>query len=82
MTPLDDAVTRGLQFGARLESRTDTSATLVYGKPVNHVLHLILTLVTCGLWVPFWLGFGLLGGETRTVLTIAPDGSVIVRKVP
>jgi len=22
---------------------------------VNHLIHLILTLVTCGLWAPFWI---------------------------
>lgn len=22
--------------------------------PVNHVLHLLLSIVTCGLWLPVW----------------------------
>lgn len=25
------------------------------GKPVNHVLHAILSVVTVGLWLPVWL---------------------------
>ena len=24
-------------------------------KRVNHVLHLILTILTCGLWLPVWI---------------------------
>jgi hypothetical protein len=24
-------------------------------KPINHVLHAVLTLLTCGLWLPVWL---------------------------
>lgn len=24
-------------------------------KPTNHVFHLIMTLVTCGLWAPVWI---------------------------
>ena len=33
----------------RVESQTDYNAILVKGKPVNHVLHLILSIVTFGL---------------------------------
>lgn len=27
----------------------------VPGKPVNHVLHAILTVLTVGMWLPVWL---------------------------
>ena len=38
-----------------MESQTDYTALIRFGKPINHVLHLILTLVTFGLWGIVWL---------------------------
>ena len=36
------------QGGRRVETQSDFSAVLVQGKPVNHVLHLILSVLTFG----------------------------------
>lgn len=33
----------------RVETRGQTSAVVVFGKPVNHVLHLLLLIFTCSL---------------------------------
>lgn len=37
--------------------------------PTNHVLHLVLTLVTCGLWAPVWAVMAIVNSfsETRSV---------------
>ena len=35
---------------------------LVTRPGVNHVLHLLVTLTTCGLWAFVWLGIALFGG--------------------
>lgn len=32
----------------------------------NHILHLILTLITCGLWAPAWLGVYLVNANTNS----------------
>ncbi|MEV5836779.1 hypothetical protein [Nocardia sp. NPDC052112] len=33
-----------------------TGRGVVYVRPgVNHGLHLVLTLLTCGLWAPIWI---------------------------
>jgi hypothetical protein len=38
--------------------------------PTNHVLHLILTLVSCGLWAPVWLVLAIINANTdRTTVT-------------
>ncbi len=63
--------------GARIESQTQDQAVVVYGKPVNHVLHLILTLVTCGLWAIVWVIMALAGGEKRQVIRVDPYGNVM-----
>lgn len=36
-----------------------------YRPPVNHVLHLILTLLTCGLWAPVWIVMAIIDAVRR-----------------
>jgi hypothetical protein len=42
---------------------------VVTGKPVNHVLHLLLSLFLCAMWVPVWLIMAAVGGEIVPPLT-------------
>ncbi len=37
------------RLGKRVESRTDYAAVLAKGEPVNHALHLPVTILTLGL---------------------------------
>jgi hypothetical protein len=67
--------------GARVESQSDFQAVLVRGKPVNHVLHLILTLVTFTLWGWVWIALAIFGGEKRSMITVDEYGNVAVLKV-
>jgi hypothetical protein len=62
---LDEQIASYLTKGWRIESRTDHSAVLVKGKRVNHLLHLVLSLVTFGLWLPVWLIVAIAAGEKR-----------------
>jgi hypothetical protein len=56
---------------ARVESQSDYQAVLVTGHPVNHILHLLLTLFcTCGLWVFVWLFLVLTGGVKRQLIFV------------
>ena len=60
--------------GWRVESQNDYSVTFVKGRRPNHLLHLILTLITVGLWgVLVWLPLVLFGGEKRQVVTLPSD---------
>lgn len=43
-----------LRDGWRIESQTPTQVVLVKGEPFNHVLHLLLSIFTAGLWLPVW----------------------------
>lgn len=65
------AVSRG-----RVESVTPYSAVVVTGQKVNHVLHLLVSVLLCGFWLPIWLIIALTGGEKRHVLAVDQCGNV------
>jgi hypothetical protein len=67
--------------GARVESQSDFQAVVVRGKPVNHVLHLILTLVTLMTWGFVWIALAIFGGEKRAMVTVDEYGNTAVQKV-
>lgn len=67
--------------GARIESQSDYQAVTVRGKSVNHVLHLILTLVTLGFWAIVWIALAIFGGEKRFMTNVDEYGNVLVQKV-
>jgi len=46
-------VSRQRWFGAVVEPQQ--TVIVNQRKQVNHALHLILTLLTCGLWLPVWI---------------------------
>ena len=50
-----------------------------YGKPVNHVLHAILTVLLLGLWLIVWIALIITGGEKRTIITVDEYGRIYLR---
>jgi hypothetical protein len=70
---LQTAAARGL----RIESQSDFQAVLVEGKPVNHVLHAILTIFTCLLWGIVWAIIAATGGEKRQMVVVDEFGNVL-----
>ena len=75
------SVTNSIAMGRRVESQSDYQAVLVKGKPVNHVLHLILTLVTAGFWSPIWIALVIFGGEKREVARVDEWGNASIQKL-
>lgn len=67
--------------GWRVESQTDTDAILVRGGKCNHVLHLLLSLFTVGLWVIVWFFMAMASGEHRTSISVDEFGSILVTKL-
>ena len=63
--------------GMRVESQSDFQVILLKGKPVNHILHLILTIITFGLWGIVWIALSFLGGEKRQIVSVDEFGNVI-----
>jgi hypothetical protein len=77
---LDAAVASHVQVGWAVESRSPTMAVMVsHAASPNHVLHLLLSLVTCGLWLVVWLLVAVTSsGRTRRVaLTVGPNGEIV-----
>jgi len=68
--------------GARVESVQDFNVVLVYGKPVNHVVHILLAVVTCCIWLFVWPVVGVAGGERKATLIVDDYGNVTKIKIP
>ena len=73
---LDQRIHTEEEQGWRVESRTDTRATLARGKPLNTKLHLILTICTVGIWGIVCSALRTTGGETHRTLTDDEYGSI------
>ena len=67
---------QGAARGLRVESQAEYQAVFVEGQKVNHVLHVIITICTCGLWGIGWLVVALTGGEKRHQLIVDEFGNV------
>jgi hypothetical protein len=68
-------ITAQVVDGARVESQSDYQVVLARGHRLNNFMHLILTIVTFGLWGIVWLLLGLFGGEKRRVAFIDEWGN-------
>jgi hypothetical protein len=67
--------------GARVESQGDYQAILVKGHRPNHMLHLVLTIVTIGLWGFVWLGMIAFGGEKRMSASVDDWGNTNIQNL-
>jgi hypothetical protein len=76
---------RSLQFhgakGWRIETRSEFQATIAKGKELNHVLHLILTLVTVGLWGIVWIALAIFGGQKRRMISVDEYGNLVEQNI-
>ncbi|MGW0157844.1 DUF2510 domain-containing protein [Mycobacterium sp. NPDC003323] len=48
-----------------------------HGGGTSHGLHLVLTLLTCGLWLPIWALVAIFGGGPSSAVAVAGNGSVV-----
>ena len=62
--------------GWKLVFRGDFEAQLIKGKPTNHVLHLILSIITLGFWIPVWICVSLFAGQKEWFVTVDEYGNV------
>lgn len=65
-----------MQKGWTVESCTETVVRLTKGHENSHVLHLILSILTCGLWIPVWLFVAITTGKRSKTLKVDQNGRV------
>jgi hypothetical protein len=73
---LDAELFGWVRGGARVQARTATQAVVTTGKPVNHILHLLVSVLCCGAWLPVWALVTAFGGIFSRTLTIDENGEV------
>jgi hypothetical protein len=80
---LAQAVQLEVIAGGRIEAQGEFNAIIRFGNPVNHVLHLILTLVTCGVWSLVWLILFIISQTSRRTVTLNVDeyGNVVRQQI-
>lgn len=77
------AVQKEVARGGRVESQGPYNAIIRKGKGTNHVLHLILTLVTLGFWGLVWITLAIVNriGQGAIALTVDLYGNVQRQRV-
>lgn len=76
--------TRTLEgFSVVDRNEREVSAVLVKpGKPVNHVLHAVVSIFTCGLWAIVWIVLSMTQRrELRVRVGIDPYGNLLEERV-
>lgn len=73
---LNREVAQQVRGGWRVQSQTPTTAQLVKGHRTNHILHLILSIITLGIWLIVWLLMVVFGGESHRYLEVDEIGQV------
>jgi len=78
---LGRAVATQVAQGFRVESQSDYQAVLVRGHRLNHVLHLVLAIVTFLLWGIVWIALVIFGGEKRVMIVVDEFGITQVQRL-
>lgn len=73
---LAGAVNDSARHGWQIVSQTGSQAQLKKGKPTSHLLHLILSLVTLGIWLPVWIAVAIFAGEKHKMVSVDEYGRV------
>ena len=80
MTPTE-LIANYMQMGYRVESQGPNAVVMVRGNPVNHLLHLVLTLLTGGLWVIVWIGVAMANQQSRVIVHTDEEGQAYITTV-
>jgi hypothetical protein len=61
--------------GYRVESQQDYQAVIVRGKPINHPLHIIVSILTAGIWLIGYAVIAVTEGEKREIIQVDEWGT-------
>ena len=76
MKVLNQEIIKHQTLGKRVESQIEYHVVLVQKQDVNHILHLILSVCTAGLWLVVWAIMVLQTKDIRQVLQVDEYGSI------
>lgn len=71
---LDALIVDWTRGGWKLETRSDYQAVISKGHRPNHILHLLLTIFTLGLWAIVWIIVSITSREKRKTLAVDENG--------
>ena len=78
---LDSALNLYGAKGFRIENRSDYQATISKGKETRHVLHVVLTVLTGGVWLVVYVPLWLLTGMRRRLVVVDEYGNIVEQKL-
>ena len=67
------------RHGWKVQHESSFFASLVKGKRPNHILHLLLSIVTLGFWLPVWVILGISMGERNQTIEVDRFGNATFR---
>jgi hypothetical protein len=73
---LDQQLLKVVGNGGQVLTRTSTEAVVDVGTPVNHILHLLISVLLCGLWLPVWFFISTTNGARRITLMVDEYGEL------
>lgn len=79
LVALEVEVTRLTAAGWRIEERNEGSVTLTRGRKINHILHLLLSVVTLGVWMFVWATLIAFSGK-RTIRLYVDWTAIVSRE--
>ena len=77
---LEQSVMDAISKGWKIESQGKYHAVIVEGGSVNHLLHLILSILTSGIWIIVWFLLVVFGGQRRRMIYVNEQGYISVTK--
>ena len=64
--------------GWRVVTMHGEQAVMACGHRPNHILHLLLSIVTVGLWLPIWIIIGCTTKERQRLMVVDPYGRILI----
>jgi hypothetical protein len=65
--------------GWSLETQTEFAAVMSSGKRLNHILHLLLSVVTLGFWLIIWLFLLMVNRITKKTISVDKFGNTSIQ---
>ena len=59
---------------------TDFQASIKFGKPINHILHLLLCIPTFGFWLIVWFFIGITNSQKTRIYSVDEFGNIKITK--